>query len=263
MSIQTYLNNLASDLVLSREEKDKVDTSITNLAYNLNRFFNEEIESHFKFGSYTRGTILPRKADGNSDIDYMVIFNNPYNYKPQTLLNHLRKFVEKYYSRSEVYRSHPTIVLELRHIKFELVPAKKDWLGNIYIPSPASSYEDWMLTDPNAFNEKLTRVNTSNGNRIKPLVRLMKYWNRMNGGHLSSYELENWIVNQSYFFCNNLKECVYHVFEILSYNLSDPNTYKQKVDRAKRIIKDVKYYEDRNMPFSAKQEMMKLFPDFE
>jgi len=79
------------------------------------------------------------------NVDYMVIFENPNNYKPQTLLNYLKNFVNHYYRTSEIYQSHPTIVLELNHITFELVPAKKDILGTVYISSPSSSYEEWCF----------------------------------------------------------------------------------------------------------------------
>jgi len=262
MSVQSHIGDLASKLNLKQDEKDKIEKSIATLSDRLNRYFDGELMDHFKFGSYTRGTILPRKADEYSDVDYMVIFKNPNNYKPQTLLNYLKSFVNYYYHSSEIYQSHPTIVLELNHIKFELVPAKKDIWGNIYIPSPSSSFEEWMKTDPNAFNKKLTDANVKYFYKIKPLVRLMKYWNRLNGSYLSSYELENWIVENYYWNCNNLKDFVYSTFEKLSYNYSDPQGYKDKVDRAKKIIAQTKEYERNNMPYSAEAEIKKLFPDF-
>ncbi|MCM3390259.1 nucleotidyltransferase domain-containing protein [Ureibacillus chungkukjangi] len=262
MSVQSYLDNLSSKLNLKQDEKDKVKRSIDTLSDRLDRYFAGQLKDHFKFGSYTRGTILPRKADPKSDVDYMVIFKNPNNYKPNTLLNYLRNFVDYYYKSSEIHQSHPTIVLELNHIKFELVPAKKEDWGTIYIPSPSSSYEDWMITDPNAFNQKLTDTNVNHSYKIKPLVRLMKYWNRENGSYLSSYELENWIVGNYYWGCYSLKDYTYSTFEKLTYNYDDPKGYKDKVDRAKKIIKQTKEYEDNDMPYSAESEIKKLFPDF-
>lgn len=261
MSVQTHLKNLSSDLNLKQDEKDKIKKSIETLSSRLDSYFADQIKDHFKFGSYTRGTILPRKADDQSDVDYMVIFENPNNYKPQTLLNYLKNFVNYYYSTSDIHQSHPTIVLELNHIKFELVPAKKDIWGTIYIPSPSSSYQEWMITDPNAFNEKLTDANVNYSYEIKPLVRLMKYWNRLNGSYLSSYDLENWIVGNLYWNCSNLKDFVYSTFEKLSYNYSDPQGYKNKIDRAKKIISKTKEYETDNMPYSAESEIKKLFPN--
>lgn len=262
MSVLSHLSNLSSNLNLKQDEKDKISKSIDTLSARLDNYFGNQLKEHFKFGSHTRGTILPRKADERSDIDYMIIFENPNDYKPQTLLNYLKNFVNYYYRSSDIYQSHPTIVLELNHIKFELVPAKKDTWGNIYIPSPSSSYEEWMTTDPNAFNKKLTDANVKYSYEIKPLVRLLKYWNRLNGSHLSSYDLENWITGNFYWGCSNLEDYVYSTFDNLDYNYSDPQSYKDKVDRAKKIIAKTKEYEKDNMPYTAQSEIEKLFPNF-
>ncbi|MEK4063518.1 MULTISPECIES: SMODS domain-containing nucleotidyltransferase [Paenibacillus] len=261
MSVQSYLESLAYQLILRDSEKVKIDSSVSTIKSRVGAYFSGQLNDHFAFGSYTRGTMLPREADARSDVDYMVIFTNPNKYKPQTLLNHLKLFAEYYYSRSEIKQSHPTMVLELQHIKFELVPAQKDWFGDIYIPSPSSSYTEWMRTTPNTFNQKLTRKNTDNYNYIKPLVRLMKYWNRQNNNHFSSYELENCITDLSFIWCTGFKAYVYHTVESLSYNWNDSQDKQNRINRAKQIIKDTKYYESVGYSASAEQEIKKLFPE--
>ena len=47
-----------------------------------------------------------------------------------------------------------------------------------------------MNTDPNAFNTDLTNCNKNNNNLIKPLIRIMKYWNANAGYVFESYQLE-------------------------------------------------------------------------
>lgn len=124
MSINSYLEELSSKLVIKEEEKTKISISVSSIKTKLKKYFGSEIIDIVVFGSYTRGTILPRKADEESDIDVMVVFEfNSKQYKPQTYLNWLKQFAIEYYSRSEIYQDSPTIVLELNHIKFELVPA--------------------------------------------------------------------------------------------------------------------------------------------
>lgn len=262
MSVQSHFDSLASNLVLSESEKSKITTSVDTISTRINSYFASDVTNHFKFGSSTRGTILPRNTDKNSDIDYMVIFKNEDNYKPQTLLNRLKSFAQHYYNNSEIHQSHPTMVLELQHIKFELVPAIKDAWGTIYIPSHASDFTEWTSTDPSGFNATLTEKNTSHNNKIKPLVRLMKYWNALNGYYLSSYGLEKWITDNFYFSCSSLKDYVYSTFESLNYNWNDPQNYKNKVDRAKKIIEDTKKFESDNMPYTAEAEIKKIFPEF-
>ncbi len=71
--------------------------------------------------------------DAHSDIDYMVVFEKG-GYNPQTYLDGLRRFVEQRYQNSEIYQSSPTVVLELNHIRFDLVPAIRQWGTTYNIP---------------------------------------------------------------------------------------------------------------------------------
>lgn len=269
MSVQSYLISLASKLVLKEEEKENITRSLKTLQERVSSYYGKEVINHFPFGSYTRGTILPRKADSNSDIDYMIIFNNPNQYKPQTFLNYLKQFVNYYYHRSEIYRDYPTVVLELNHIKFELVPAI---LGSVFsqgyqIPAPAKSYSEWMLTYPNQFNAELTEKNKNNHSLIKPLVRLMKYWNAQNGYIFSSYELERWIVQQYYLFDQNIKDYFCTAITNLPYSMDGfevfaPQSHKQKIDRAKQIMKNVINFENSGLVDYAVTEIKKILPEF-
>lgn len=264
MSINSYLTNLSSELVLSSDEKSSIGTSIDTLSRRLDMYFNNgELHKHFRFGSSTRGTILPRKADSQSDIDYMVVFKNPNNYKPDTLLGYLRKFIETYYSTSEIYRDSPTMVLNLNHIKFELVPATQDYLGNLSIPSKSNLLTEWMSTDPTGFNKKLTDANTRNSSKLKPVIRLMKYWNRGKlKGHYSSYLLEEWIVDKyTYLPKTSIRDYVYDIIELLSSNWDDSETFKGNLNSSKDIVKKCKEYEINAMPYSALSEIKKLFPE--
>jgi len=85
MSVLGYLQKRASDAVLSGTEKDSVNKSIATLQARLNLYFTSTVSQHFRFGSSTRDTILPRFMDEKSDIDYMVVFSEV-GYNPQTYL---------------------------------------------------------------------------------------------------------------------------------------------------------------------------------
>lgn len=128
MSANGYLTKLAESAFLRQLERENVERSLEVLRTRLDAHFvrthltGKPIKRHFSFGSYTRGTILPRSMDSQSDIDYMIVFNDS-DAKPQAYLDRLRRFAETKYARSEIYQSNPTIVLELNHINFELVPA--------------------------------------------------------------------------------------------------------------------------------------------
>lgn len=260
MSVNSHLTNLASELVLSQDEKFSVATSISNLQSKLDARFGSNVISHFQFGSSTRGTILPRKADERSDIDYMVVFDTSDGQKkPQTYLDRLKKFVEAKYSSSNIKQSHPTIILSLNHINFELVPAVYNY--GYQIPSPASSWSEWMYTDPAAINKSLQDKNKAENFQIKPLVRLVKYWNANKGYPFASFSLEEFIINMSCWGDSAQRDYFYRFWNNVSYKDSMPQYNKDKVDSAKKHAKQAKEYEDSDMPYSAESEIKKIVPE--
>jgi len=261
MSVNSYLADLSSTLVLSQDEQNKISTSIANLNSKLKSYFQKEISEQFKFGSMIRGTILPRKADEGSDVDYMIVFgSSTEKLKPQTYLNKLKTFVEKSYSSSEVHQSTPTIILELTHIKFDLVPALSQY-GAIYqIPSLASSWQDWISTNPTESDERLTNANKSNNNQIKPLVRLAKYWNALNGRHFASFSLEEFICNMGFYGCTSIKDYFFKFWENFSCDYNTAQYIKDKVQRGKDRIQKIKNFENNGQTVAAENEMIGMLP---
>lgn len=260
MTVNTHLVNMASDLVLSSSEKTSITTSINMLSLRLDSYFGSGIEEHFQFGSNPRGTILPRKADSNSDVDYMVVFDTSDGQKkPQTYLDILKIFAYKEYSTSEISQSSPTIVLSLNHIKFELVPAAINNYG-YQIPSPASSWSEWISTDPSSANKTIKYKNNAENHKIKPLVRLIKYWNAKQGHPFASFYLEQYIVNNDYWSCVSLKDYFYAFWEGFSCTYKTAQYIKDKVKRAKKYAAAAKQHEADNMPVLAEIEIKKIVP---
>lgn len=260
MSVNTHLTITGSDLVLSSAESTSISTSISTLSSRLNSWFGNTITQKFQFGSSVRGTILPRKADSRSDIDYMVVFDtSDGKKKPQTYLDRLRKFAEHKYAKSEIKQSSPTLVLSLNHISFELVPAIVEY-SSFQIPSPASSYADWITTDPNGTNQALQDKNKANHYLIKPLVRLAKYWNAKNGYPYTSFSLEQYIVSKFFYPATPLKELFYQFWSGFNYSYDTAQWVKAKVDLAKTRAANAKSYEAQDMPATAEKEIKKVIP---
>jgi hypothetical protein len=259
MSVNSYLTNLASDLVLSELEKLSIITSINTLSTRLNLHFGYNVTEKFQFGSSTRNTILPRKADDNSDIDYMVVFNTSEGQKkPHTYLDYLRNFVEKKYSTSEIYQSHPTIVLSLNHINFELVPAIYNY--GYHIPSPSSYWSEWTITNPSKTNQLIQDKNKNNNSLIKPLVRLVKYWNKYNGSPFSSFLIEEYIVSLSFWGCSNLKDYFYDFWGKFNCSYNIAQSIRYKMNRTKEHVIKARHYESINLLHHAELEIRKILP---
>lgn len=256
MSVLSFLTDTASNAVLSSAEQSSITTSISTLQNRIRlHFASGTIKLHFRFGSSTRGTILPRSMDEHSDIDYMIVFSEN-NATPQTYLNRLKVFVEKYYSSSEIRQSSPTIVLELNHIRFDLVPATITWAGELQIPNGSSG---WMTTNPNDFNSTLEAKNKEHKSLIKPTIRLFKYWNATAGFPFQSFEMEKWVCGLSFFWLTNQKDYLFAVIDNLNTSMSYSQWVNDEITRAKNIVAKVKQYEKDEMPASAETEIKKLF----
>lgn len=258
MSVLSHLTTTVSNLVLTSSERSSISTSVSTLETRLENWFQGNVTEKFKFGSFPRWTILPRKVDSDSDVDYMVVFDNSDNKKPQTYLDRLKKFAEKKYTTSEISQSHPTIVLELNHIRFELVPAYSWYLNGYYIPKKWNRWDERIYSDPQQIEKELTNKNTSNGSQIIPLVRLLKYWNASKWHIYSSYGLEKYIIDKHYSSVN-LKEMLYSVVDwIGTGHLSERNA--SKVNTLKNIVNKTREFENNFDVESAESEIKKAFP---
>lgn len=259
MSVQTYLYNRSSSAVLSDDEKSSIDKSIITLKSRLDSYFGNGLNEHLRFGSSTRGTILPRSMDAHSDIDYMIVFKDEES-KPQTYIDRIRRFAEKYYSSSDIAQSSPTIVLSLNHIKFDLVPAIKSYVKEYRIPAPNSSYQDWISTSPKSFNSELSQANLNCDSKLKPAIRLLKYWNALAGYVFDSYAFEQWVAGRYYYGCISVRDYFFNCVENLSVDWNDAQWRKDRVERAQKIVANTKSYEEQAMPISAEAEIKKLIP---
>lgn len=255
MSVNTYLQSLGSSLVLNDKEKESIATSVANIKNKINAYFSD-VEEILVFGSYGRETILPRKADEKSDVDMMIVFKNPNGNKPQSFLNRLKIFVESRYTRSEIHQSSPTIVLELNHIMFELTPAYVNNGLKYYIPNGPS---EWMYSNPTALANSILECNRNNAYKIKPVVRLLKYWNvQKNGRGYKSYLIETKVADNmkySYFNCTSYTE---YLLKALTY--INPYGLDSKANSLKSTIEEALRLEGIGCPASAEDKIKEKFP---
>lgn len=263
MSVLSFLNALSVEAILTDAEKQSITTSINTLRNRLENDLGLLIATQFRFGSSTRGTMLPRDFDDESDIDYMVVFADS-DKAPQTYLDRLRRFTDKWYSSSAMRQSSPSIVLELNHIKFDLVPAipYNYFLPTTFqIPAPHSSFLSWVQTDPKGFNDDLTRKNTEHSSMIKPTIRLAKMWNIRAGMVFETYALEQAIVNglYGYYSERNVKTYFFNAMQGLSLPWDAAQWRKDRLDRLKITINLARALENSYQLDIAEREIRKLF----
>lgn len=258
MTVISYLKQRAESAMLSSTEENSIYTSISTIKNRLNSHFGTDVSEQFRFGSSTRQTILPRSMDEDSDIDYMVVFQHS-GYSPQTYLDRLKRFAEKYYYSSEIKQSSPSVVLQLNHIKFDLVPAlHQQWSFSYRIPNGSLAWQD---TNPNDFNATLNEKNAAELYLLKPAIRLMKFWNARNGYVFDSYSLEKYIVGLSFYLAYNIRDYVFTVFDNIYLGSDQAQWRRDKIDRAKAIIANVRRLENDARSFAAEVEVKKLIQE--
>ena len=261
MSLNSHLTTTASALIIADTERVVINRHLEALRNKLlSHFPLGTFKERFEFGSYTRNTLMPRRADEKSDVDFMVVFNDD-QHQPATYISKLKTFAEAKYASSEIYQSHPTIVLELSKIIIELVPARKSDFDNYEIPAPSNNYSTWLTTHPNAFNTQLSSKNTQENGLIRPIIRLMKYWNALNNWVYSSFELETLIVNHYYGSPTNLIQYFSSfVNSLTTFNLP---TYKaDKVSKLKRIVSEAIELDRNQYPLTAENKLKEVLPSY-
>lgn len=249
LSIEEDLKALAQEFYISVKsaEKPRIEVSIDNIASNLKREFGRKILAVEIFGSYRRKTILPRKYDPQSDIDLLVVFDHEnINANPSTYRKHLHDFATRYYPKFLSYKSLPSVVLELNHINYDLVPAytREEGFFNItdevYIPESAT---EWKHTDIDGFGKHLEDVNREFNYNVKRIIRLLKAWNAKAGYPIASFELEQLIADMN-FSGDNIEDGFFYAIDELPDDWSSDwtenkvQTLKENAESLKEALED-------------------------
>ena len=247
-TINYRLQKIAEDLFIKYDSKEReyIEQKIVNFRTNIKDYFGTRINEILIFGSFKRDTILPRKFDESSDIDVLIVFNQAQNeFTPETYRNQLKRFATAKYPTTKVLKDHPSVVLEMSNIKFDLVPCRlfnNFWSITYQIPNKNGT---WMDTDPKGFNEKLIAANNKYSSIVKPIVRLMKCWNAYNDYPYATFELEQIIADMNFTNDNYQTGFLYAIDKLPTNNLSDYQSKKiQTLQNNKYWIKE--YLEKEN-----------------
>ena len=264
ISIEENLKELAQRYYISvkSSEQPKIKASLSNIKKKLWQDFGDRIISIEVFGSYARKTILPRSYDSRSDIDLLIVFDHEnINSNPSTYRKHLHQFAESFYPNSISYKSKPSVVLELNHINYDLVPAyRKDtgWIfENIktYIPSTDT---DWMETDIQGFSEKLEDINKKYDFNVKRILRLLKAWNAKFNYPIKSYSLEKEIASMD-FSGDNIESGFFYAIDNLSSKRNSIVT-EGKVEALKENAEYLQEALDEEDETNIRKYLKRIFP---
>jgi hypothetical protein len=248
--VSEYLTKLSKQLIIDPKVKEKIEVSISHIQKEIWGLFQDKLSTVSVFGSYDRLSII--MEDEEADVDIMIVFKKN-EFQPETYLKQIRRFCEEKYPRSTVYPDHPTVAVELDHIKFELIPAIYYTEGAVKIPAPRTKELKWIPTSPKEFKKKVDSKDKNNKELILPVIRILKYWNILEGKLFSSYELEKNIIEKLY-DCRTLGDYYFSATYVIGNLL--------QTDRQKTIFANLKEH-NRVLKVLEREKLFKyLEPEF-
>lgn len=183
MAKQTDFNSFLSNI----EPSSTTVTYISSVQTNLRTY----LQSHEKYkniylgsflsGSYAKHTsIRPVIGDKKRDVDIIVITSYTSNTCSKDVINELKDvLLEKDTYKSATVQSH-SVGIELGGISIDVVPVIEDTEDDSLYFIGDSEAGGWTKTDPKGHKSWSTEVNLENNSEYKPLVKVFKWWRRVN-----------------------------------------------------------------------------------
>lgn len=190
-TVISAFDELLTRVALTRDQREIGSTRQTALRDFLKGRFTlyaEEPEPNpWLIGSYSRQTILRQERD----LDIMVSLSpgkywETYKSRSSGLVYLVRNGLKEGYPNSEVSSSGAAVVMEMTIFNVDVVPVFPRDGGGYLV---ADGNDGWNATNPNV-HFKLMEDHNKQDDLLKPLVKLMKYWNICNGELLQSFHLE-------------------------------------------------------------------------
>lgn len=190
-TILAAFDELLTRVALTPEQRGIGSTRQNNMRDFLKERFvlyaEEPPPNPWLIGSYSRNTILRQERD----IDIMVSLSpakywDTYKSNSSGLVYLVREALNRQYGRSEVSSSGAAVVMEMSIFNVDVVPVFPRDGGGYLVAGSAGT---WKSSNPN-LHYNLMEEHNKQDDKLKPLVKLVKYWNLCNRALLESFHLE-------------------------------------------------------------------------
>lgn len=152
------------------------------------------VKDSFLTGSYKRHTMIAPLSE--ADIDIFMILDNSYfqHYNRQNggqagLLDFLKRTLLKTYTKTpDIGRNGQAVTIHFTDFVVDVVPAFNRQGGGYLIPN--SIKQEWISTNPTKHVELISASNQAHDNKLVPLIKMIKAWNKNSGNFFNSFHLE-------------------------------------------------------------------------
>lgn len=183
---------LRSNLEITEPQVSTVATRQTTVREAVERGFT--VIDSFLTGSYKRHTMIAPLSE--ADIDIFVVLDNSYfyHYNGQNggqagLLDYLKRTLLKTYTRTpDIGRNGQAVTIHFTDFIVDVVPAFNRKGGGYLIPN--SIRQEWIETNPIRHIELISASNEAHDNKLIPLMKMIKGWNKNSGNFFHSFHLE-------------------------------------------------------------------------
>lgn len=145
----------------------------------------------FRSGSFGHDT----GVSGHSDIDYFaVIPSHKLKQNSGSTLRSVKESLQGRFPYTDIHVRSPAVIVPFGSSpseKHEIVPAEYvETTGGHRVYDIPDRDDGWMRSSPAAHNKWVTDHHQRLGNKLKPLIRMIKAWNYYRDGGIWSFYLE-------------------------------------------------------------------------
>jgi len=194
--IQSF-NEYSKNLEITNLQTSTVANCRRNVTTKIGKVLSLHPEESKVIGSWARNTLARRLSEGDVDVMVVLHYGNNIGWTGNDgvvkCLDKFKEILQKAYPSTPMRRDVNCITMQLSQFRLDVVPSFKftgSNGGGDYYVIPDSKRNQWIPTDPFAFASLMTNVNTVMKGDFKPLIKMVKGWNRENGWPIRSLHLE-------------------------------------------------------------------------
>ena len=269
MNLLQSISKLIEKISITDKQEENIKASVKNITTTLEKDDTLHLKETFLNGSYERDTMI-RPLD---DIDIFVVLDESYwkdNFgvrrKPQSVLDKIKDFLNDQNDyKGKVRQDRPCVTVELSNKSFDILPAFEQIEGYLM---PNYNLESWIPTYPKILTENLKNAHRDYSYKLKDIIRVIKYWNKLNGKMIPSFHIEEVAIKIFKFkIFENFEKSIREWFEKAECNLEinkfKSNTqyddFKNKLNRTKTKLQNAKEFLDKNNQYEAKKIWKDVF----
>lgn len=269
MTLLQSIDRLIENISITDKQEENIKSSVKNITNTLEKDDTLHLKETFLNGSYERDTMI-RPLD---DIDIFVVLDESYwkdnsgaRKKPQSVLDKIKDFLNDQNDyKGKVRQDRPCVTVELSNKSFDILPAFEQIKGYLM---PNYNLESWIPTCPKILTENLKDAHRGYSYKLKDIIRVIKYWNKLNGKMIPSFDIEEVAIKIFKFKTfENFEKSIREWFEKAECNLESnkfkSNTqyddFKNKLNRTKTKLQNAKEFLDKDNQYEAKKIWKDVF----